>query len=404
MKLSRQTRRTLRRAGKAIFPFTGVAFAVFSLLLLGWIGVHVHPGASASADSALGGQFDLVSELNAWSKDAKNSMMAKFTSSEMPAFVPNVTWKAPKPDPMAYQESYTAKDMLSVIEEARASGLLREDERIVFSLNADFYPNTLLHSYCDDSILVLCWKELIEGRVCSCCEIKIADASQFRRKLSQDTYGSPVKDYATELAAQTNAVVAMNADLYLQRDLGITVYNRDVYRFNEWFYTGKYNQYNCVDTLLIDTSGDFHFMKMGERRTLEDVQRYVKENDILFSIAFGPILVENGELRQLDWYPLGEINDQYSRAGFAQCGPLHYFYMTASHSEKNTPVCTINEFARLMHSKGVENAYAFDGGQTGELVFDGEPYNHIDFGAERTVSDIICFTTAITPGAGGKTA
>ena len=56
----------------------------------------------------------------------------------------------------------------------------------------------------------------------------MADASQMRRKLSQDTYGSSVKAYATELAAQTNAVAAINADLYLQRDLGITVYNRQL--------------------------------------------------------------------------------------------------------------------------------------------------------------------------------
>ena len=40
-------------------------------------------------------------------------------------------------------------------------------------------------------------------------------------------------------------------------------------------------------------------------------------------------------------------------------------------------------------------AYCLDGGQTGEMVFRGRPYNHIDFGWERTVSDNIYFASAI---------
>ena len=42
-----------------------------------------------------------------------------------------------------------------------------------------------------------------------------------------------------------------------------------------------------------------------------------------------------------------------------------------------------------------------DGGQTGELVFRGEPYNYIDFGMERNVSDILWFATAIPSEAEG---
>ncbi len=395
MKLSVRTRRRIRKFKQTVFPFSGPAFAAFTLLLLVWTALHVHPGSAFTAEaSALSGRTNLLTDLTTWSEETKASLVT--SAEEMPQtyFISESALAAPKPDPACYRESYYPREALSAIGNARASGLLGEEERVIFRQDVDFYPNTLIYTYQDETVLVICWKEMIEGRVCSCCEVKIADASQLRRKLSQDTYGSPVKAYATELAAQVNAVVAMNADLYLQRDLGVTVYNRDVYRFNEWYYTGRYNQYNCIDTLMIDAAGNFRFLKMGEQRTREDVERFVSENDILFSIAFGPILVENGELNQLDWYPLGEINDRYSRAGFAQCGPLHYFYMTASHSEQNTPVCTINEFAQLMYSKGVQNAYAFDGGQTGELVFDGSPYNHIDFGEERTVSDIIYFATA----------
>ena len=43
----------------------------------------------------------------------------------------------------------------------------------------------------------------------------------------------------------------------------------------------------------------------------------------------------------------------------------------------------------------MQTAYCLDGGQTGEMVFQGRPYNHIDFGVERTVSDNIYFASAI---------
>ena len=43
----------------------------------------------------------------------------------------------------------------------------------------------------------------------------------------------------------------------------------------------------------------------------------------------------------------------------------------------------------------------FDGGQTGELVFNGQIYNRIDFDAERTVSDILYFASAVGD-SGGK--
>ena len=402
MEQNRKTVRMRHSAQKNMLSYTGAVFAALALLLICLVAVHVHPGTSFTAEAAAqSGRFNLSSEITAWSGEAKKAVMAKFVSSPFgTGKAPAILLNAPAPLPSAYRDTYTPSDALDIIEDARSSGLLGMEEDVVFSTGADFLLNTPVRTYRDDTILVLCWKEYIDGRVCSCCEIKIADASQMRRKLSQDVYGSYIKAYATELAAESNAVVAMNADYYLPRDLGVTVYNRDLYRFNEWTYLGKYRSYNCIDTLLINSSGDFRFLRMGEECSREQLKALLEQQDILFSIAFGPVLVENGKMVSHDWYPLGEINDRYSRAGFAQCGPLHYFYMTVSHSEKNTPVCTINEFAEIMASKKVQYAYAFDGGQTGELVFAGEPYNHIDFGSERTVSDILCFTSAVVPAKG----
>ena len=386
----------LSRAKKLLFTFAGILSAAASVLILGWMLVNVHPGAViVGKEPSSRPKADIVSQLGIYAANMKANSLRNVAEIKKQYRIPEGDLVAPKPDPLGYGMTNNTGVVMDVIEKARASGLL-EGQDVIFSKDVEFYKDTPIQYYYDETLLVICWKELLEGRVCSCCEVKMADASQLRRKLSEDTYGSPVKAYATELAKQTNAVAAINADLYLQRDLGITVYNREVYRFGEWIYTGRYNQYNAVDNLLIDADGNFNFLLMGTQTTKEDVQKYVDENDILFSVAFGPILVREGELQQYDWYPVGEIEKEYSRAGLAQCDNCHYFYMTVSNSEyEYTPLCTINQFAELMFSKGVKNAYALDGGQTAELVFDGEPFNHIDYGAERSVSDIIYFASAL---------
>ena len=161
------------------------------------------------------------------------------------------------------------------------------------------------------------------------------------------------------------------------------------------YHTGNYKKYNCTDTLFITGSGDFLFWHRLQEATAAEMRQFIAENDIVFSIAFGPILVENGELKVCDWYPAGEIDRGYSRAGIGQVDSLHYFYMSLNHSPEKEARWTVNKFGEQMYARGLRQAYCLDGGQTSEVVFRGSPYNYIDFGGEREVSDIIYFATAL---------
>ena len=59
----------------------------------------------------------------------------------------------------------------------------------------------------------------------------------------------------------------------------------------------------------------------------------------------------------------------------------------------------VKEFRQHFHEKGVINAYNLDGGQTDEIVFQGnEAYNHVDHvngTSSRQVSDMIYFASAV---------
>ena len=116
---------------------------------------------------------------------------------------------------------------------------------------------------------------------------------------------------------------------------------------------------------------------------------------MVFAVAFGPVLVDNGELQFCAGYPIGEVNTEYSRSCIAMTDDLHYLLMTINHTPDARPRATINELARIIYSKNVRKAYTLDGGQTAEIIMMGGPINHVDFGEERAVSDIIYFATAI---------
>jgi hypothetical protein len=145
----------------------------------------------------------------------------------------------------------------------------------------------------------------------------------------------------------------------------------------------------------VDSKGEFHFTELGQITGREQMEQYIADNDILFSIAFGPVLIRDGQVQECFWYPVGEIDKGYSRAGIGQVDELHYLYMSLNHAPEKAGSWTVNEFARHFGEKDVRVAYCLDGGQTGEMVFQGQVYNHVDFGEERRVSDNIYFATGI---------
>lgn len=239
--------------------------------------------------------------------------------------------------------------------------------------------------YADETIMFVSWKEIFEDHYCAFAEVFVADGSQFRRKLAEDTYGSAVQKAASQLANEANAVIAMNGDYYKFRTEGVTVYNRELYRFKPY----------KLELCHIDSNGDLKFTYAGELEDEDMARKYVQDNDVLFTLAFGPVLVADGVKRDTaGGYLLGQVHENYSRSAIGQIGEHHYLLMNLNYGY-NTQGATIGETANIMYDKGCRQAYALDGGQTAEMVIDNKVYNAIDYGNERMVSDIIYFATAL---------
>lgn len=295
--------------------------------------------------------------------------------------IPETALSAPAPDPEAYGSSTDPAAVRAVVDGA---AVLLDGQDTVWNEQIELFPGSEFSWYYDDSILAICWKELIDGRCCTFAEVKIADGSQIRRKLAGDVYDSPRREYGSRLAEEACAVVASNGDFYAFRPYGITVWQRQLYRCD----TGR------MDTCFINADGDMLLVEKGTFSGKEEVERYIEENDVVFSLAFGPILIRDGELVETKKYFVGQVEDDYSRAVFGMTGERHYLLMTINFDWKVAHTAKLAEAARFLYDKGCVKAYALDGGQTAQLWMNGCLLNHIDYGTERPVSDIFYFASA----------
>lgn len=377
---SERIRDARERAETPLKSALSVLLSVLAVAALCWLAFRIHPGSGGSG-AAMQNNLNLTRKLDVYANNAASDALSDIAYIKKIYTIAESDTVAPAPDPNGFGTTQSPAVIKSVIADAAE---LLDGQDTVWQEDLPFYPGADMYYYRDSTILVIVWKEIIEERCATLAEVKVADGSQFRRKLAEDSYGSAVYMNATTLASAANAVVASNADFYGWRQSGLTVYQRQLFR----------NSADKLDTCFVTAGGDMLFSRAGELGSDAAVEQYIADNDVLFSLSFGPVLVDKGELQQCESYPIGEVNQEYSRAGIGMTGDLHYLLMTVNHTDSR-PRATVNEFARFMYTKGCIKAYNLDGGQTSEITILGKPVNYIDFGAERPVSDIIYFASAL---------
>ena len=292
---------------------------------------------------------------------------------------------APEPNQECFGETTDPVVLQALLDDAQD---LLEGQQTLFTADRQIYEGSSVKYYLDDSILAVTWKELRDDSIYTIAEIKIADPSQFRRFLADGEYASGRQYVATEMAATVNAVVAANGDFYSFRDIGIIVHNGELMRMEGY----------DMDTCFIDKNGDLQFAFAREMVDRAETEKFLEENGVRFSIAFGPVLIENGELCKLPgFYPVGEGDIGYPRAALCQLDELHYLIVTVGaeppYEKRNGH--TLDVFAENLLEMGCVQAYNLDGGQSATLVMNDKTVNYVWM---RKISDIIYFATAIPDG------
>ena len=292
---------------------------------------------------------------------------------------------APKPNAECYGQAEDPATLQWLLDDAAE---LLDGQQTLFTTETPIKPDTVVNYYLDETIFAVTWKQIVGGGVFTISEVKIAHPSQFRRFLAGGEYGSDALYTTTEMSESVNAVVAASGDYYSYRPYGTTVLDGVTYRANDI----------TLDVCFVDENGDLLFAHRGTLPKQEDVEQFVEENNVRFSLAFGPIIIENGVCCVPSVYITGEISQFLARAALCQLGPLHYAVVTVNMEPYSVNMPTLRMFAQYLNDMGITKAYSLDGGQTASIVMNNELINSVSYGDQREISDIIYFATAIPAG------
>lgn len=275
-----------------------------------------------------------------------------------------------------------------------ACGVAEGAGTATYTLPVDFSPGMPLDPanflsetvYEDPTIRVEITPDNDNGRLFWIADIEIADASQLRT-VSANGFNRSGTEFGHVLAKRMNAVVAVDGDYYCYTSDTPLIIRQGV------TYRNKLKKKPGQDVLLIDEDGDFHGV---EDAKAGDVGETVGGKKIINAFHFGPLLVNNGEIRT------GKINrhmkpeQRSQRVAIAQTGHLKYRIIVTGPNERGSRALNFEEWRQFVAAMpDIQVAYNLDGGDSAVLVFNGQKVNDPWNENERQLADIIYFASAL---------
>ena len=244
--------------------------------------------------------------------------------------------------------------------------------------------------YEDETISVkMEMREMDDGTKMHIAWIKIADASQLRTNVAHpDNLSSAHPRLVTKMTGEANAVIAIDGDNYNQETQKKTFEYRMTRKISS-----KSNK--TKDILIIDDQGDFHLFINSEGIKEYPEQMKKEGRKIVNAFTFGPALVKDGEIvniqRDYGYNPGG----REPRAAIGQMGPLSYVMVVIEvKSRDGKSGFSHHKLAEFMHELGCTQAFNLDGGNSAIMVFGDQVIKGQPGGDERQLYDIIYFATA----------
>lgn len=209
-------------------------------------------------------------------------------------------------------------------------------------------------------------------------DIYLSDPSLLKTALAGDTYGRNIKAATSAIAAENDAILAVNGDFYGARDTGYVIRGGVLYR----------DAAGAGEALVIGADGSFSIVDQG----------VVSAEDLLAAgarqvLSFGPALVVDGQVAVDGDDEVSKARSSNPRTAIGQVGQGHYIFLVSDGRSDESEGLTLLQMAEELAARGVQTAYNLDGGGSSTLVFNGEVVNNPAGGrggeSERQVSDIV---------------
>jgi exopolysaccharide biosynthesis protein len=233
------------------------------------------------------------------------------------------------------------------------------------------------YSYEDESIQIEINRVESNNTVYYVADIQLEDPSLLKTALAQDTFGTNITAATSVIAANHQAIFAVNGDYYGFRDDGVVMRNGQLLRTTPSDSTSG-------DALLIDAVGNMQIIS----ETAIDFDSLASDG-IRQILSFGPALVIDGEVVASN---TRNSNRDNPRTAVGQMDEGHYVFIVVDGRTQTSQGMTTDELAQVFKDLGCTVAYNLDGGGSSTMYFNGEVINNPTDGkrqGERSVSDIV---------------
>lgn len=236
-------------------------------------------------------------------------------------------------------------------------------------------------SYSDGNISVTLTEKTVNETQIYVADITLSSSDYLKTALAQNSYGTNVTAKTSVTAAENNAILAVNGDYYGANSSGYVIRNGVVYR----------------DSVREDDSnGDLAIYKDGSFKIIYEDQvsaDQLVQDGVVNLLAFGPSLVENGEISVDTNTEVGQAMSSNPRTATGIIDENHYIIVVSDGRTSESKGLSLYQMAEVMKSYGVKTAYNLDGGGSSTLYFNGQVINKPTTGgskiSERAVSDIV---------------
>ncbi len=212
-------------------------------------------------------------------------------------------------------------------------------------------------------------------------DVVLSDATVLKSAFAQNSFGENITENTSAIAADNNAVFAINGDYYGFRDTGIVIRNGVVYRDE-----------GAREGLAFYTDGTVEVY--DETTTTADE---LLADGVWNTLSFGPAIVEDGTV--VDGIESVEVDTNVGnhsiqgdqpRTAVGVIDENHLVFVVVDGRDTGySKGVTLTELADIMISLGATTAYNLDGGGSSTMYFNGEVVNQPSNGGERGTSDIL---------------
>ncbi|MBR2664248.1 MAG: phosphodiester glycosidase family protein [Clostridia bacterium] len=260
-------------------------------------------------------------------------------------------------------------------EDAGEAGEEEEDDTPISEKFADHYTGTVEvteNSYSSPDISITVTEETLGRATYYLADIYVRDITCFRSALAQNTYGSGFRDSIEDMAALSDALLAINGDYYGNTNEGVVIRNGVIYRANPT---------NC-DVCVLYYDGTMRVMP-GSSFTVEEAVA----QGAWQAWTFGPALLDLDGGVLTSFSSTGRIISENPRTAIGYYEPGHYCMVVVDGRGESAGI-SLPDLSQLFYDLGCRAAYNLDGGNSSIMVWNNEIIN-APSGGGRESSDAL---------------